>query len=157
MIGQQLSAHFTLREFTRSTMAARLGIDNTPSPAVIDRLCETAAMLEKVRAFLSSRLQAPVPISITSGYRCLRLNRALKSKDTSHHVLGWAADFTASAYGEPYHVARLLSANLEVLSIGQVILEYGDWIHISCRPPQRLVNRVLTIDRQGTHLGIIEP
>jgi len=32
------------------------------------------------------------PIRVTSGYRCLRYNRQIRSKDTSQHILGQAAD-----------------------------------------------------------------
>lgn len=32
--------HFTLKEFVKSDTARRLGIDNTPSPQVEERLCQ---------------------------------------------------------------------------------------------------------------------
>ena len=60
----QLSPHFTLREFTKSQMAERLGIDNYPSPLHITNLTHLATnLLEPLRTLVQK------PIVITSGYR----------------------------------------------------------------------------------------
>ena len=69
------------------------------------------------------------PIFISSGFRCLELNRALKSKDTSYHVLGLAADFTCPSFGNIHEVMREL-ANSSI-QFDQLILEFGQWIHIA--------------------------
>ncbi|BAN21761.1 D-Ala-D-Ala carboxypeptidase family metallohydrolase [Caballeronia insecticola] len=49
-----LTAHFTLDELTPSRVAARRGIDNTPSEAVIANLRRTAQTLEQLRALLGA-------------------------------------------------------------------------------------------------------
>lgn len=83
----KLSEHFVLSEFTRSATASRLGIDNTPSReqvANLSRLCEK--VLEPLRAHVGQ------PITISSGYRCPMLNRAVGGSSTSQHMTGEAVD-----------------------------------------------------------------
>ena len=59
-----LSEHFTLEELTASEVAARAGIDNTPSAETMRNLLRLATGLELVRAALGNN-----PIHVTSGYR----------------------------------------------------------------------------------------
>ena len=83
----QLSEHFTLEEFERSTVARQYGIDNTVPVQYIptlQQLCHT--LLEPLRAF------AGQPIIITSGYRCNALNVKVGGVYASQHTLGEAAD-----------------------------------------------------------------
>ncbi|MFM2053908.1 MAG: hypothetical protein RL456_1945 [Pseudomonadota bacterium] len=150
----QLTDHFTLDEFTRSDTALRLGIDNTPPAAVIEQLRLTAEMLERVRTFLGARAGFPVPIHISSGYRCQALNRAVNSADTSDHVKGLAVDWTAPKFGTPLEVCRALAPAVDELGVGQLIHEYGRWIHTGVPSPARAVNRVITISSAGTVPGI---
>ena len=59
------SDFFSLEEFTRSTTAKRLKIDNTPSDEVIRNIQYGVQMvLDPLRRILQA------PIIITSGYRC---------------------------------------------------------------------------------------
>ena len=138
----QLSQHFTLEEMTFSETAARLGIDNTPPDDVVDTLRRTAAYLEDVRARLG------VPLRISSGYRCLLLNRALRSKDTSQHVKGEAVDFVAPRFGAPRQIVDTL-ADSDV-PFDQLILEYGRWVHISFSGGASPRRQALVIDQDGT-------
>lgn len=82
-----LSPHFTLGEFLRSGTAIKYGIDNTPPhPIVVIRLmtlCEQ--VLEPLRQHCGI-------ITVTSGYRCPRLNLAVHGAPASQHTLGEAAD-----------------------------------------------------------------
>lgn len=122
-----LSAHFTLEEFTVSDTAERLGIDNSPTAMVMGELQRLADFMELVRDLLE------VPIVIKSGYRCPRLNTAVKGAVRSDHLVGRACDFIAPRFGSPYEVARTIeSAGLQY---GQLIHEFGRWVHISI-PPQ---------------------
>ena len=119
----QLSKHFSLEELTFSETALRRGIDNIPSTDILMRLTNTAAAMEEVRYELAH------PIYVSSGYRCLKLNRAIGSKDTSAHILGYAVDFTCPGFGNPKDVwEHIGSLNLKY---DQLILEFGRWIHIS--------------------------
>ena len=140
----KLSTHFSLSEFTASQTAARLGIDNTPPPEVIENLKRVAEWLEGVRVLLG------VPIFISSGYRCLALNRKVGSKDTSQHLTGEAVDFTAPAFGSPRHIIdRINDAGMDY---DQLILEFpknGGWVHASY-PAGKKRHQALIIDADGT-------
>ena len=73
----QLSAHFSLAEFTASDTSARRGIDNSLPTSLIPAAQATADMTERIRAYLSSKAGRDVPISITSGYRSMAVNSAI--------------------------------------------------------------------------------
>jgi zinc D-Ala-D-Ala carboxypeptidase len=152
----QLSPHFSLAEFTASTTAARHGLSNQVPADLMPNALATAAMLERIRARLSLLADRPVPLLLTSGHRCLQLNRLVGSADTSDHVRAGAADWIAPAFGTPYDVCTALAPLVGELRIGQLIHEYGEWVHTSTRTPDRAVNRVITISRAGTAAGIRE-
>lgn len=124
-----LTSHFTLEELILSQTATRLGIDNTPDANALDNLHSLAAGLELVRAALGNRA-----ISVSSGFRCIKLNGAIGSNNTSAHVLGWAADFVCPGFGTPLEVAKALAAT--TIKFDQVIYE-GAWVHISVDPRNR--------------------
>lgn len=153
-----LSEHFTLEEFTASETAGRRGIDNDLPAALYQTARDTCEMLEEIRRLLANLAQRNVPVIITSGYRCLALNRAIGSSDTSDHVRGQAADIRAPAFGSPIAIARALAPHLDTLGIGQLINEFpgsGGWVHVSTRTPANPVNRIITITSRGTVAGIV--
>jgi hypothetical protein len=157
-----LSDHFTLEELAQSDTAVRLGIDNTPSEAVIAHLKVLALGLERIRAVLGR------PITIKSGYRCEALEKLLCAKDfaawcTRHgkaqasawpeyfagkaHPHGYAADFICPGFGTPVEIVR--AAKAAGFKFDQLI-EEGTWVHASFDP--RLRGEVLTarFDSHGT-------
>ena len=147
----QLTQHFTLAEFTASSTAQRLRLDNTPPPELVPRLVRTAEMLERIRSTLC------VPVVVTSGYRAWAVNKAVGGVTTSDHAQGRAADIVATTYGTPLQIARTLAPLVSVLGIGQLIYEHignSAWVHVSTRVPDKPVNRVITITSSGTQLGI---
>ena len=125
----QLSKNFKLNEFTASQTATRKGIDNTPAAPIIERLRMLANTLEQVRALLGNN-----SIRISSGYRCLALNRAIGSGDTFAHVQGYAVDFTCPSFGTPKEVANKIAES--DIKFDQIIYE-GTWIHLSVDPRNR--------------------
>jgi hypothetical protein len=134
-----LSPNFSLDELTASDTATRLGIDNTPPADVLETLKHTCTGLEAVRVLLGA------PLHISSGYRSLALNAAVKGQANSQHCKGEAADFTAPQFGTPEQiVARIVSSQL---MFDQVILEFGRWVHISFSNRQR--RQALVIDKGG--------
>lgn len=160
-----LSEHFTLDEATHSSTADRLDIDNTVvSSEVLSNAKIAAVKMEKVRIILAK------PISIDSWIRCLSLNRALKSKDTSKHVLGLAVDFVCPQFGTPQQICEHLIKYQDLLRFDQLILEHT-WVHISwCSPDSKPRGEVLTLletggyaigltDKKGTKLCLktVEP
>lgn len=153
----QLAANFSLEEFEASETATRLEIDNRVPRHLLANARETCEMLQRIRDALSVHFAEDCPIVLSSGYRCLLLNRAKGSKDTSDHILARAADWrTLSRFGTPTEISRLLSARVDELEIGQLINEYppGGWIHTSTRRPDKLVNRIITITHAGAQVGI---
>lgn len=127
----QLSKNFWLSELVRSSIADRLDIDNWPTEQyVIDNLTETVNnILQPVRDHYG------VPIRPNSGYRCLILNRALKSSDASKHVRGQAVDLEVMGVSN-YELALWMMNNLD---FDKILLEHYDplkgknsgWVHCS--------------------------
>ena len=139
----QLSEHFSLEEFQRSTVAQTHGIDNTVPMQFIptlEQLCRT--ILEPLREY------AGQPIIISSGYRCSSLNIKVGGVYASQHTLGEAADISLpkteyTSWKDHQHhtdmdIARRWFTFLkEHTDFDQLILETKNgldyWIHVSCR------------------------
>ena len=83
---QKLTEHFALEEFTNSTTALALGIENTPTATHMKNLQKLAEGMEEVRALFNK------VIEITSGYRNPQINKAVGGVKNSAHALGWAAE-----------------------------------------------------------------
>ena len=156
----KLSQNFSLSEMLKSGTAIRLGIDNYPSNDEIDKLEALAVnVLQPIRDEFGS-------MRINSGYRCLELNRALGSKDTSQHRKGEAADLEKNGVSN-FELAQWIEDNLD---FDQLILEFwydeydnknnpdGDinagWVHVSYKDDGTNRNQVLTINKEGTFRGL---
>jgi hypothetical protein len=120
----KVTEHFLFSEITKSSTAARLGIDNSLPENLLDTAKKTLLRMEKVRVLIGH------PIIIDSMYRCLPLNRVLKSADTSQHPKCEAIDFISPAAGTPTEICRFLLKNQDLIRWDQLILEH-DWVHIS--------------------------
>ena len=135
----RLTEHFTLEEFTRSTTADSLKIDNSVPTELMQNVQLTATKLESVRKALDKA------INITSGYRCPALNARVGGVSTSAHTKGLAVDFHSS-YGTPKEICqRLIDAGVQ---FDKLIQEHNQWVHIGFSPDN---NRqiVLTAVKQG--------
>ena len=139
----KLSEHFTLEELTASDTAARLGIDNTPPVYVIENLKRLCALLEDVRHAVGK------PIRISSGYRCLKVNHAVGSRDTSQHLQGCAADIKVQGVTVDELMKVIIGAGVK---FDQLIREFDSWVHISVpnTPADKPRHSMLIIDRAGT-------
>lgn len=118
--------NFTYGELIASGTAREHGIDNTPDSDDIWNNLENLA-----RNVLQPLRNKFGPLRLSSGYRCLQVNRLLKSSDTSFHLRGMAADI------EPiFHKIKLYTV-LEWLyfncSFVELIAEYfpSGWVHIA--------------------------
>lgn len=140
----KLSTYFTLSEMIQSGYATRHGIDNTPNAEAMANLRYTAEQLDRVRSLLG------VPVLVSSGYRCEKVNTAINGSKNSQHLRGQAVDFTAPSFGNPEQIAKSI-ANSHI-PFDQLILEYGAWVHVSFTKNPR--GQVLTIDRTGTKQGL---
>jgi zinc D-Ala-D-Ala carboxypeptidase len=159
----KLSPHFTLAELTDSTTAARNSISNDPPLEVVANLKRTAGVLEQVRVVLNAS-----PIQVTSGFRgeelekvicasayrawCQRKGLPVSSTswaqyfEAKDHPKGNAADIKAPSFGTPEQVMHAIyNSNIEY---DQLILEFGQWVHISVSDRNR--RQALVIDNKGT-------
>ena len=143
-----MTPHFSLEEFTQSDTAARLGIDNRLPDELRENALKTLEMMERIRFHIDA------PITITSGYRCKALNGVIGSKPGSDHTMALACDFRAPKAGTPFQIAASLAPVFKIIGIGQLILEFGTWVHVSTRIPEKTINRIITIDKTGTRAGI---
>lgn len=78
--------YFSLEELIRSDTAVSKKIPNLPTWDIIDNLNRLALFLDDMRDAYGK------PIYVSSGFRCVELNKALKGSSTSVHPLGWAVD-----------------------------------------------------------------
>lgn len=164
-----LTEHFTLEELIATT--DRIGIDNTPDAAQLERLKYTARGAEHIRMILG------VPIIILSGLRVLELNiikggamtaEALRQvgRETlfdavrdaciqrlrdgefgeriSQHCGGEAIDWIAPKFGAPLECCRAIEAS--DVRFDQLIYEVG-WCHTSFIADNVPRREVLTIKR----------
>lgn len=146
-----VTEHFTLEEFTRSDKAKLLGIVNTPAPAIVANLRRLARFNELVRLELGG-----AAMTISSGYRCPALNRAVGGAANSAHLDGLACDFTAPTFGTPLAICQALEKSY--LQFDQLIVERvggATWVHLGIAAEGKTPRRqVLTIDSRGTRIGL---
>lgn len=127
----KISNHLTLEELTRSAQADKLGIvNNNPNLSVIDNL---KLLAEKV--FEPVREHFKQPIIVSSAFRSLNLNQAVKGSITSQHCSGQAMDIDMGDTGKPSNkeIFDYIKNNLE---FDQLIWEFGtsknpSWVHVS--------------------------
>ena len=132
-----LSEHFSVDEFTFSATAQAMGIINTPGSIELENLgflCRE--VLEPARRVLGE------PIHVTSGYRCLALNRAVGGVAQSYHVRGLAADLHIVSDA---HASRLADALNAQPYCDLILVEHAhgaSWLHVQARKlsPRHLVN-----------------
>ena len=131
-----ISKHITLLEATQSNTASRNGIDNTPTPEVLEKM-----KLVAEKCFEPLRIWYNKPIRINSFYRCPELNKAVGGSATSQHAKGEAIDISAGSKEENKKLYDWCKANLEY---DQLINEYNySWIHISYKS---VGNRMMTFN-----------
>lgn len=143
--------YFTLSELTKSATARRLGIDNE---ADVDVRANITALVDNVLDPL--RTKWGMPIIVTSGYRCPKLNAAVGGAVNSQHTKGMAADIRTVS-DTPADNMRLLRCLLNSgIVFDQVICEYPDaqgrpdWIHVSFkRLGGNRKNRLTAVRKNG--------
>lgn len=138
----KLSQNFSLEEMIASSTAKAKNIDNTPTPEArknLEKLCKE--VLQPIRNRYNRA------ITVTSGYRCPKLNAAVGGVKTSQHMTGSAADIkcTATSKAVLFNIIKDM-INKGEIKVGQLIWEYGtktepNWIHVSL--PFTKVNQII--------------
>lgn len=142
----QISKHLTLEECTRSSTADKLGIvNNNPNLSVIENM---KLLAENV--FEPIREHFKTPIYVSSVYRGLVLNQAIKGSITSQHCSGQAMDIDMDSKGKPTNkeIFEFIKNNLE---FDQLINEFDySWIHVSY---SNIKNRKQVLKAKKNNLG----
>lgn len=125
----QLSKNLSLTEMIVSAEAKRKGIDNTPSEECISNMKKLAT-----NVFQPIREHFNIPIHISSGYRSLLFNKALKGAANSQHCTGEAMDIDMD--GSTISNKQVFDFIKNNLVFDQLIWEFGtdsnpDWVHVS--------------------------
>jgi hypothetical protein len=136
-----LSPHFTFEELT---FTDHREFDNTPNEQELANLKRLAFFLEEVKKLLGNKT-----IIVNSAFRSEQVNAAVKSKDTSQHRKGCAADIRVPEMTPDEVVTAIMKSDL---SYDQVIREFDRWTHVSIpnnvdAKPRKMA---LIIDKQGT-------
>lgn len=122
--------YFSIKELCSSNTARIRGIKNDPTPEV-----------ERNLTLLVDRILDPLreawgkPITVTSGYRCPELNKAVGGAATSQHMQGCAADLDVGTQADNMKLFKLIQEMN--LPFDQLLFEKGnkaigpDWVHVS--------------------------
>ena len=147
-----LTPHFALREFIVSATAMKHGIDNRPTPEVVEnlkRLCQHT--LEPLREKLG------LPIIITSGFRTKALNDIIvHASRKSQHMTGQAADFyIPEVSGNLSHRERLILAFRTIITNPEVdfdqLILYPNFIHVSFVSKETNRHKIMTAQGDGKY------
>jgi len=127
----KLSKYFTLKEVIKSETAVRKDIDNTPTDEIISQLKNTCEIIMDV-----IREKYGKPIRVTSGYRCVELNKSIGGSSRSQHcALNGDAAIDFEFYDMDMDLEEVFKWITEESKIpfDQCIAEFlpHGWIHIS--------------------------
>lgn len=121
--------NFPRSEMIASSTALRHGIENEPDTFEEANLFRVAAFLQVLRDRLRAHYGHVIYINVTSGFRCLALNRKIGSVDHSYHVSGLAADFHATGISV-HDLALFVHTHMQDYNYDKVILEHNAWVHV---------------------------
>lgn len=125
----QLSKNLSIAEMIRSESAKRKGISNMPTEEHLANMKKLATnVFQPIREYFN------VPIHISSGYRSLELNKAIKGSKTSQHCTGEAIDIDMD--GTKVTNKQVFDYIKNNIVFDQMIWEFGtdlnpDWVHVS--------------------------
>jgi hypothetical protein len=122
----RLTPHFTLAELTFSQTAARENIENRPNAEQIENLRLLCLnILEPVRVGIGK------PITVTSGFRSARLNKAVGGAPSSQHLTGQAADIVCFAMPAKALFKRIIRMRLPYDQLIYEGTKNTAWVHVS--------------------------
>ena len=135
MMSTKWPRNFLRHEFEHSETAVRYNIDNTIPKDLLPHAYRLARWLQVLRDRLSVAHGHEVPVYISSGYRCKRLNRKLRASKTSAHMEALAADIHAVGLS-PTKLFAFIREEMGDIGWDQVILEHKRWVHVGLSDPQ---------------------
>lgn len=119
-----ISKYFNLSEATKSNTAEKHKLDNDPDEVnILVAIVRTAIKMDRVREFFG------LPITPSSWYRNLLVNKFVGGVPNSQHAKGEAVDFGVPGL-TPEQVCLALIPLMGEFEIDQLILE-PSWVHIS--------------------------
>jgi zinc D-Ala-D-Ala carboxypeptidase len=121
---------FPLDSLTRSDVATRKGLDNTPDTTQTENLRALwLNVLEPLAACVGK------PLRINSGFRSPEVNKEIGGAKNSQHMRGYAADIEVDGFDNKQLAALVLELKLP---FDQLILEHhtpgianSGWVHVS--------------------------
>lgn len=135
----QLSKNLSLAEMIRSESAKRNGISNMPTEEHLSNMKKLA-----INVFQPIREHFNVPIHISSGYRSLALNKAIKGSKTSQHVLGQAVDIDVDVSSNGINNKMIFEFIKNNIDFDQLINEFNySWVHVSYNPNGKQRKQIL--------------
>ncbi len=130
--------YFDLTELLASKAAVQKKIPNLPTWEQVDNLRKLGLLLDKIRVRFGK------PITVSSGFRCDKLNAAVGGSKKSQHRNGEAADCEGYDNRVLFNTVKSMIESGEI-TVGQLIDEYNySWVHISL-PTSTLKNQILHI------------
>ena len=110
----RLTEHFTFEELTKTNVAELQNKNRKQAESLKGKIIRLAEWAETLRAVIK------VPMIITSGYRCGKLNERVGGSPTSQHTKAEAIDFIPSGLWVREAFVRLKDSGVP---FGQLILE----------------------------------
>jgi len=125
---KNISKYISYLEATSSQTATRRGIANKPTEMEL-----ISMQLVALRVFDNVREYFNTPIRVSSFFRILALNKAVKGSNTSQHMKGQAIDMQGTGKVSNKMIFDYIKDNLD---FDQLIWEFGDknnpaWVHVS--------------------------
>jgi zinc D-Ala-D-Ala carboxypeptidase len=125
---KNISKYISYLEATVSQTATRNKIENIPGNQELINM-----QLVGIRIFDVAREYFKTPIRVSSFFRCLALNKAVKGSKTSQHVKGQAIDMQGTGKVSNKMIFDYIKDNLD---FDQLIWEFGNdknpaWVHVS--------------------------
>jgi hypothetical protein len=145
----KISEHLDLSEVIRSEQAKRMGVSNMPTTEHIENFKKLAEnVFEKIRNNFR------VPIHISSGYRSIELNKAIKGSSTSQHCKGEAIDIDMDGSANGVTNKMVFDYIYKNLDFDQLIWEFGtsenpDWVHVSYESTGKQRKQILKAIKSG--------
>lgn len=133
--------YFELTEFLKSEEALNRRIDNSPTFEIVDHLEELISkLLEPMRKAYGK------PLTISSGYRCPKLNQAVGGVATSAHKVGYAADIKVKDIDGLFNfVTEWVKA--KGIMFDQIFIETkgsSKWLHVGFKNQNGLQRRMIS-------------